>query len=181
MASNNATEWSPSAPLEWSHFEADPHPGEYRDALAVIRYDCNWTVESHKSGKSLFFTISGIKLTTTLLRNLSWVRKRMADDALLAYARGCFDLAEHLRPDMEAMLAAEFGRKRYPVRGSNEEQRMQYSRQDSRVVLSGLNEIHRSLDSEIAAYGAETDFGRNAEAQEYYDGIFGKMRSARSA
>lgn len=181
MAPDNITEWIPSTRLEWSHFEADAHPGAYQDALAVIRYDCNWVVESHKSGESLFFTIQNIQLTTNLVRNLSWVRRGMADDALLAHVRGCFDLAEHLRPDMEENLAAEFAHKRYPVRGSNEEERRQYSLQDSRTALGYLDDIHQMLSTEIARYESETEYGRNTKVQNKYNRIFEEMRRARSA
>ncbi len=181
MAPDNMTEWTPSTRLEWSHFEADAYPGAYQDALATIRYDCNWIVESHKSGESLFFTIQNIRLTTNLVRNLSWVRRGMADDALLAHVRGCFDLAEHLRPDMEEILAAEFSHKRYPVRGSNKEERRQYSLQDSRAVLGYLDDIHQMLSSEIIQYESETEYGRNTEAQNKYNRMFEEMRRARSA
>lgn len=175
------TEWSPSMLLEWSHFEADPHPGAYQDAMPVIRYDCNWTIESHKSGKSLFFAIRNIRLTACLVRNLSWVRAHAADGALLEHVRGCFDMAEYLRPEMEKEMAAEFTTKQYPVRGSNEEERMQLSRQDSRVVLGHLDGIHQKLSAEIAKYESETDYGRNTAAQAKYGRMFDEMRSSRSA
>lgn len=181
VAPDNITEWTPSTRLEWDHFEADAHPGAYQDALAVIRYDCNWVVESHKDGGSLFFTIQNIRLTAGLIRNLSWVRRGMADDALLAHVRGCFDLAEHLRPDMEDVLAAKFSQKRYPVRGSNEEERRQYSLQDSREALGHLDGIHQMLSSEIARYESETEYGRNAKVQNEYNRMFEEMRRARSA
>ncbi|MCE2509328.1 MAG: hypothetical protein J4G04_08610 [Nitrosopumilaceae archaeon] len=181
MAPDNITEWTPSARLEWSHFEADAHSGAYQDALASIRYDCNWVVESHKSGESLFFTIQNIRLITSLVRNLSWVRRGVADDALLAHMQGCFDLAEHLRPDMEEILAARFSQKRYPVRGSNEEERRQCSLQDSRTALGHLDDIHQMLSSEIARYESDTEYGRNAKVQSKYDRMFEEMRRARSA
>ena len=149
--------------------------------MAVIRYDCNWVVESHKDGGSLFFTIQNMRLTAGLIRNLSWVRRGMADDALLAHVRGCFDLAEHLRPDMEDALAAKFSQKRYPVRGSNEEERRQYSLQDSREALGHLDDIHQMLSSEIARYESETEYGRNTKAQNEYNRMFEEMRRARSA
>ena len=181
MVADNMTEWTPSLLLEWSHFEADPHPGAYQDAMPVIRYDCNWTIESHKSGKSLFFVIRNIQLTACLIRNLSWVRAHAADDTLLEHVRGCFDMAEYLRPDMEKEMAAEFTPKQYPVRGSNEEEHMQCSRQDSRVVLGHLDGIHQRLADGIAKYESETDYGRNTKAQARYGRMFGEMRSSRSA
>ena len=174
------TEWTPSERLEWHHFEADPHPGTYQDALPVIRYDCGWIVESHKSGGSLFFTIQNIRLTTSLVRNLSWVRRKMADNTLLEHVQGCFDLAEYLRPDMEREMAAEFASKQYPVRGSNEEERRQHSRQDSRVVLGYLDHIHQRLSTEITKYELDTGYGQIAEKQARYTRMFEEMRRSRS-
>lgn len=180
MASDNTTNWTPMCSLEWEHFEADAHPGMYQDALAVIRYDCNWVVESQNIEGSLFFTIRDIRLTTTLVRNLSWVRKSVADDTLLEHVRGCFDLAEHLRPKLEERLAVKFTKRCYPVRGSNEEERKQLSLQDSRTALGHLDDVHQVLSEEISHYESETDYGRNAEAQEKYTTIFEKMRLSRS-
>lgn len=173
------TKWTPSMLLEWNHFEADPHPGAYQDAMPVIRYDCNWTIESHKSDESLFFTIRDIRLTACLIRNLSWVRVHVADDMLLEHVRGCFDMAEYLRPEMENEMAAEFAPRQYPVRGSSEEERKQYSRQDSRVVLGHLDCIHQKLSEEISKYESETDYGRNTAVQAKYGRMFGEMRGSR--
>lgn len=179
VAPGNDIVWSASAPLEWTDFEADPHPGLYQDALAVIRYDCKWNVKSLKKDMDLFFAISNIKLTTTMVRNRSWVRMRAADDALLAYVRGCFDLAEYMRPEMEEIFAVRFGQKTYLVQGSNEEQRMQYSKQESQVVLNTLDSIHKTLDLEIALYGKKTNYGRNAKVRATSDALFDDMKRSR--
>ena len=173
--------WSPDIVLEWSGFEADPHPGMYQDALARIRYGCTWSVESHREGDDILFSIEKIRLTTEFVKNLSWVRKEAATERLRVHVQGCFDLAEELRPGMEALLAERFAGRMYPVRGSNPDEQTQNSMQDSRVALGDLGEIHGKLNAEIEEYQAKTRYGEDGPAQESYNARFAKMRGVRSA
>lgn len=180
MAQEGTIEWSPERRLVWDDFEADSHPGVYQDAVATMRYGCVWTVGSQKRGTDLFFTIDRIRLTTLFVKNLSWVRRGAADDRLLCHVQGCFDLAEETRPDVESDLARGFEGKLYPVRGSNEEERRQFSMQDSRAVLGALDRLYRDvLISNLQRYESDTNYGEDIQAQAKYDHRFDMMRQAK--
>ena len=181
MSQEGVIVWSPDTLLEWNGFEADPHPGMYQDALARIRYGCTWSVESHREGDDILFSIEKIRLTTQFVKNLSWVRKESAAERLRVHVQGCFDLAEELRPRMESLLAERFAGRMYPVRGSNPDEQKQNSMQDSRLALGRLEEIHGMLDAEIEEYQTRTRYGEDRPAQESYNARFSRMRSIRSA
>ena len=177
MSVNNKIEWSPLRSLKWDDFEADPHPGAYQDVLTKVGYDCTWTIQSHKKDDQLFFTIHNIQLTTYFSKNLSWVRIGAATDTLLRHAQGCFDLAENIRPRIEDMLKKEFEVTFYPVRGSNEVEHKQYSKQDSRIVLSVLARLQSEvLSAEIARYQERTYYGENIAVQKEYNQRFAGLR-----
>ena len=179
MAQEGTIEWSPERRLVWDDFEADPHPGVYQDAMATMRYGCVWTVGSQKRGTDLFFTIDRIRLTTLFVKNLSWVRRGAAGDRLLYHVQGCFDLAEETRPDIELALAQVFEGKLYPVRGSSEEERRQFSMQDSRAVLGALDRLYRDvLVPRLKRYESNTDYGEDTQAQAEYDHRFAMMKQA---
>lgn len=181
MAPDGIIEWSPARHLAWDDFEADPHPGAYQDAMATVRYAGSWTVESHRSGDDLVFTIGRIRLVTQFVKNLSWVRSGAANDGLLGHVQGCFDLAEETKAQIEAELEDIFRDKSYPVRGSSEEERRQYSMQDSRVVLGALDRLHREiLLVRIEEYESGTNYGEDGLAQAKYDQRFARMRQSRS-
>ena len=77
-------------------------------------------------------------------------------------SRGCFDLAEETKAQIEAELEDIFRDKSYPVRGSSEEERRQYSMQDSRVVLGALDRLHREiLLMRIEEYESGTNYGED--------------------
>lgn len=179
MSVDNKVEWSPLMPLKWDDFEADPHPGAYQDVLTSVGYDCTWTIQSHKKDDQLFFTIHDIRLTTHFSKNLSWVRIGVATDSLLRHAQGCFDLAENIRPRIEDMMKKEFEGRFYPVRGSNEVEHKQYSKQDSRVVLSVLSRLQSDvLSAEVVRYQERTCYGENIAVQKEYDQRFARLRAS---
>lgn len=180
MAQEGTVEWSPDRRLLWDDFEADSHPGVYQDAVATMRYGCVWTVGSQKREAGLFFTIDRIRLTTLFVKNLSWVRQGAAGDRLLSHVQGCFDLAEETKPDVESDLARVFEGNLYPVRGSNEEERRQFSMQDSRAVLGTLDRLYRDvLLSRLEKYESDTNYGEDIQAQAEYDRRFEMMRHAK--
>lgn len=177
MAPDGIIEWSPAGYLAWDDFEADPHPGAYQDAMATVRYAGTWMVESHDGDDGLFFTIGRIRLVTQFVKNLSWARPGAVSDDLLSHVQGCFDLAEETRPKIESELEDMFRDKAYPMRGSSEEERRQYSMQDSRVVLGALDRLHRDmLLVRIKEYESDTNYGENRLAQAKYDQRFSQMR-----
>lgn len=181
MAPDGIIEWSPVEYLTWGDFEADPHPGAYQDAMATVRYAGTWMVESHNSGDGLFFTIGSIRLVTQFVKNLSWVRPGSANAHLLDHVQGCFDLAEETRSEIEAKLEEIFRDKSYPVRGSSEEERRQYSMQDSRIVLGSLDRLHREiLLARIERYESDTNYGENRQVQTKYDQRFNQRRESKS-
>ncbi|MXY61404.1 MAG: hypothetical protein F4Y82_04750 [Cenarchaeum sp. SB0665_bin_23] len=176
MSQDNTLAWSAGTALQWSDFEAEPHPGLYQDAKAIIRYNCTWNVESHDIDDTLSFSIRNIRLNTLFVKNLSWARINMVDECLLNHMQGCFDLAECLRPDMESALTQKFEYNLYPVRGGTMEEQTQNSMHDSRVVLGALQQIHDTLDAKIAQYQTDTRYGENESGQAVYDQRFSKIK-----
>lgn len=176
MSQSNTIVWSANTTLQWSDFEAEPHPGLYQDAMTTIRYDCTWNVESHDVDGTLSFSICNIHLHTVFVKNLSWVRINMVDECLLTHMRGCFDLAEYVRADMESLLTQKFENKLYPVRGTTPEEQKQNSMSDSRIVLGALQHIHDRLNARIAEYHADTEYGGNESSQATYNQRFNSIR-----
>lgn len=177
MSAYNILEWSSSGHLKWKDFEAEPHPGVYQDVMPHVGYGCTWTIHSHRKDDQLFFSIHEIELTTRFFKNLSWVRIKSATKSSLCHAQGYFDLAESMRPDIQKMLKDEFDDKLYPVRGSNEAERKQYSKQDSRVVLSVLTRLQSEvLNVEISKYQERTCYGEDDTTQKEYDRKFSILR-----
>lgn len=181
MVQEGVIAWTPLARLDWRDFEAEPHPGEYRDAFASIKYGCIWTIEFREDGGESFFAIRNIRLTTQFVKNLSWVRPMAANDDLLEHVRGCFDLAEETRPRIESKLEDLFSDVWYPVRGTDEDDRKQRSMQDSRVVLTALAKAYDGIwVGRMSQYEDDTRYGESAQMQAKYNRRFADMRRARA-
>ena len=181
MSDDNIVVWSADTALKWDDFAAEPHPGTYQDAIATIRYNCTWSIESHDADGILSFSISKIRLSTIFVKNLSWARIGMVNERLRVHMQGCFDLAEYIRPDMENALVQRFKGKLYPARGATPDEQQQNSVQDSRVVLGALQDIHKELDAKIAEYQDQTKHGEDESSQTRYSQRFTKMKNAKSA
>ena len=169
--------WSKTTFLKWSDFEADPNPAIFEDASVTVRYRIVWTVGSEKIKDQIQFFIEDIKMVTEFYPALSWVRDMYATDKLLHHEQGHFDLVELLREEITASMSKAFHGKMYPVMGKNEEQRKQFAKEHSALLLDDeLKNWQPYVDKRQSEYDAHTDFGENAKAQSNYDVRFAKLR-----
>ena len=122
--------------LNWSDFKAEPNPATYEDSLSHIKYNHTWTVHSEMIGDKIYFLIDNVKLTTNFFRHLSWVRPQYASENLLKHEQGHFDLAEYLRFEITEKILNKFKNKKFLTRGKNQEQRKQYAREVSGLMIS---------------------------------------------
>lgn len=177
MEETDVISWSKDYFLKWSDFTADPNHTAFEDASCQIKYNPTWTVYSEMIDGKIFYMIDKIHLTTIFLRHLSWVRKIHSSDSLLNHQQGHFDYAEFLRPTIVENLETEFGEKKFPTRGQNEEQRKQHAREDSgRVIAKQLEKWNKILLDYRNQYDKETEYGQNQEKQKEYDEKFQKLR-----
>ena len=169
--------WSKTTFLKWSDFEADPNPAVFEDASVMTRYRVVWTVGSEKIKDQIQFFIEDIKMVTEFYPALSWVRDMYATDKLLRHAQGHFDLVESLREKITANISKAFHGKMYPAVGKNKEQRKQFAREYSALLLEDeLKNWQPYVDKRQSEYDTHTDFGGNAKAQSDYDVQFAKLR-----
>jgi hypothetical protein len=134
-------------------------------------------VNSGMSDDKIIFLIDDIKLTTQFFRHLSWAREKQSSLDLLKHEQGHFDLVESLRLVITEKIQNKFQNKKFPTRGKNDEQRKQFAREDSGLMIS--KEIEKwSLDfsQKRTKYDEATEFGQNEEKQKEYDEQFAKLR-----
>ena len=179
MEENDIISWSENYRLKWSDFLADPNHSAFEDSSSNIKYHHTWTVQSEMIDGKIFYFIDKIQLSTLFLRHLSWVRKQHSSDNLLNHEQGHFDLAESLKSTIVQNIENEFREKRFPTRGQNEEQRKQFAREDSGLMIANeLEKWNKTLLEKRKQYDEETKFGENLEKQKEYDEIFQKLRKS---
>ena len=175
MSDKNTLSWSESL-LKWSDFQAEPNPAEFEDAYSSIKYRYTWTLTSEKFGNEIKFAIQNISLIPEFHRQLSWVRLSVATPNLLQHQQGHFDLAELLRSEITNDLK-KLENKWYATRGQNEEQRKQFAREDSGVMIAHeMTKWDELLLEKQKQYDKETDFGQIREKQFEYDATFATLR-----
>lgn len=170
MEDNDIVTWSKDCLLTWDDFKAESNPSAYEDSSSNIKYHHTWTVNSEMIDGKIYFMIDNIQLSTQFLRHLSWVRKQNASDNLLRHEQGHFDLAESLRPIIVENLLNELKQKKYPTRGQNDEQRKQFAREDSGLIIAKeLEKWNEKLSKLRKKYDEETEFGKNLTKQKEFD------------
>lgn len=175
MSDPNVISWSESN-LKWSDYQAEANPSEFEDAYSSIKYRCTWTVTSEKFGDTIKFAIQNISITPEFYRHLSWVRISLATPELLRHQQGHFDLAESFRSEITNDLK-KFENKWYPTRGQNAEQRKQFAREDSGIILANeMIKWDKFLLDKQKQYDQETNFGELREKQSDYDAMFANLR-----
>ena len=175
---NNFIEWTKDYFLKWSDFQAESNPSSFEDSSSKIRYHPTWTVDSEMFEGQIYFMINDINLTTQFLKHLSWVRENYASDNLLKHEQGHFDLAELLRPTITEKLQNEFKKRRFPTRGQNDEQRQQFAREQSAVLITKeLEKWFNCFTQQRTKYDADTEFGQNSNLQKEYDEKFKALRN----
>ena len=178
MENEDIVTWSKDYSLEWSDFKANINTSAFEDSSSNIKYHHTWTVHSEMIGDEIYFLISNVQLTTQFLRHLSWVRLQNASLDLLRHEQGHFDLAETLRPLFVEQIENKFKDLKFHTRGKNEEQRKQFAREDSSLMLA--KELEKCFDTLVDArkkYDEETTFGQNLSKQKEYDEKFRALRT----
>ena len=177
MSTPNVIPWSKEYRLTWHDFMAEPNPAEFEDASSFIKFRFTWTVTSESFGNEIKFAIKNIVLSPEFHRHLSWVRIPMATEQLLNHQQGHFDLAELMRVEITKSVSSIFENKWYPTRGQNEEQRKQFAREDSSVMIAKEMELwEKRLSKKQEEYDKQTDYGQILEKQSEYDATFAQLR-----
>ena len=169
--------WSPEYFLSPSDFHAEANPAAFEDAHSFIKYRCTWTVNSEIFGKDIRFTIKNILLTTEFHRHLSWIRLPMVGPKMINHEQGHFDLAESMRHEIMKKMSETLGNTWHPTRGQNAEQRKQFAREDSGVMIHNeLAKWEKSLQDASAIYDEKTNYGQIKDKQTEYDDSFKQLR-----
>lgn len=178
MEEANIIDWSKDYFLSVSDFKAEINPGAFEDSSSKIKFHHTWIVGSEMIDGNIYFLISDVQLTTQFLRHLSWLRLQNSSSHLLKHEQGHFDLAESLKPIFVEQIKNKFKNVKFPTRGQNEEQRKQFAREDSGLmILQELEKCYKILDIESKKYCEETEFGNNLSKQQEYDEKFKKLRT----
>ena len=178
MEKDDILDWSKDRPLMLSDFLAESNPGEFADALSTIKYHHTWTVKSEMIDGRVHYYIDNIHLQTQFLRHLSWIREQNASQTLLKHQQGHFDLAEWFRPMITERILSKFKGKKFPTRGKNDEQKKQFAKEDSGLmILTELEKYYKDLQSLRKKYDDETEFGLNSDKQNDYDEKFFRLRN----
>jgi hypothetical protein len=176
MNEQNTIPWSKDYFLKWSDFLAESNPAIFEDSFSFIKYRFTWTVTSENFGKDIKFAINNIKLYPEFHRPLSWVRIPMATNNLLNHEQGHFDLAELLRLEITEKISTIFENKWYQTRGQNDEQRKQFAREDSGIMIaSELDKWEQFIHERHQEYDTQTDFGVDEDKQSEYDITFRQL------
>jgi hypothetical protein len=105
------------------------------------------------------------------------VRENEISSDLLKHEQGHFDLAESLRQMITEKIMDEFKDKKFPTRGQNDDQRKQFAREDSGLMIAKeLEKWISDLEMKRKKYDDETEFGKNREKQKEYDEKFDRLR-----
>ncbi len=178
MSDQHILSWSKQSLLNWSDFKAESNPAVFEDAHSVIKYQYTWTVDSENFGDGIKFSIKNIRLSTGFYRHLSWVRLPMATPELLNHEQGHFDLAELLRIHITEKIQSMVENKWYPTRGQNDEQRKQFAREDSGILVAKeITKWEKYILEKQQEYDEQTEYGQIAEKQLEYDLKFRQLHT----
>ena len=173
MNEHDVVFWSKDYKLTWSDFNAESNPAVFEDSHSFIKYRCTWTVESENFGSEIKFHILDIVLIPEFHKHLSWVRMPMASVELLKHEQGHFDLAELLRLEFTQQIKNLFENKWFPTRGQNEEQRKQFAREDSGVMIAKeIEKLESLLLTKRQDYDTQTNFGQIQKIQDEFNATF---------
>jgi len=178
MSQSNVISWSKDYLLHWSDFQAEYNPAAYEDAHSTIKYRCVWTVNSDNIGKQILFFIENVDLITEFYPSLSWVRPSCQTIELLNHEQGKFDLVESFRDKIKKELMNIFQDKKFLTRGQNSEQRKQFAREDSGLMIrKEIEKWEQYVLKKQEEYDHETNYGQIVEKQQEYDDLFIKLRN----
>ena len=177
MENDDILMWSKDYLLKWSDFKASSNTSAFEDSSSQIKFHCTWTVKSTIHDGKIYFEIDDIKLSAQFLRHLSWVREGQESSHLLKHEQGHFDLAEMTRSEITERIQNKFYTKKFSTRGQNEEQRKQFAREDSGIMIAGeLEKNYLDFSQKRITYDEETDFGNNKIKQKEHDEKFNEFK-----
>jgi len=177
MSENDILVWSNDSFLKWSDFKAESNFAAFEDSHSIIKYRQMWTVNSDKIGNQIVFFIENLQLSVEFYPVLSWVRLSQANDDLLKHEQGHFDLAELLKRENLEKLKNKFHGKQFPTRGKNEEQRKQFAKHDSGIMIAEeVEKLEDILSQRRQEYDEQTNFGQNLEKQIEYNSTFDSLK-----
>ena len=177
MDEKDIISWTDDYFLTWDDFKAEPNPSVYQDSFSKLNYHPTWTVNSEMLDGEIFYFIESVQLTTHFLKHLSWIREQHATLQLLKHEQGHFDLAESLKGEIINDLQKNLKGKQFPTRGQNDEQRKQFAKEDSGILISKeLDSWKIKLQELRDKYDEETEFGTNLEKQNSYNKVFETLR-----
>ncbi len=177
MENSDVITWSKEYFLNWSDFKAESNPSAFEDSSSYIKYHQTWTVNSEIFDGQIYFQIKDIQLYTQFLRHLSWVREKQSSSELLKHEQGHFDLAELLRPIFTEKIQNELINKKFPTFGKNDEQRKQFARRDSNLMIAKeLEKCSYDLSQKRRKYDEDTELGQNVKKQKEHDEKFDELR-----
>jgi hypothetical protein len=178
MSQNDIITWSKDYFLTWSDFKAESNPAVFEDVHSTIKYRCTWIVNSDTVDNKIKFFIENITLIVEFHPMLSWVRQSQATSNLLKHEQGHFDLAELLCPKIVKSIQDVFDNKKFSTRGQNQEQRKQFAREDSGLMISiEIEKWEKYLSEKHEEYDKETNYGQIIEKQQEYDNMFKQLRN----
>ena len=176
MDKSNVLEWNSNFTLKWSDFQAESNPAVFEDSHSVIKYRFTWTVNSDNIDGQIVFLIGDISIFAEFHPLLSWVRPSNANDQLLYHEQGNFDLAELVKRENISQLQESLYNKPFPTRGKHEEQRRQFAKEDSGIMIQKKAEhLQKIFDEKSTKYHIETNYGANIEVQSKYDALYKKL------
>lgn len=176
MVENETISWSKNKLLTLSDFKAESNHAVFEDSHSVIKYRYTWTVNSEKVNDEILFFIENIQLFVEFHPLLSWIRSSNNSEILLTHEQGHFDLAEMIKRESISSIENLLYGQKFPTRGSNEEQRKQFAKEDSnKMLFDQVETLTLEFDKKRKEYDLITNFGTILEQQKKYDLMFEKL------
>ena len=114
-------------------------------------------MNSEEINEKVVFFIENIHVFPEFHPLLSWVRESEASDTLLHHEQGAFDLAELVRHENISKLENKFYPERYPTRGQNDDQRKQFAKEDSGLMINEeVEKLQKLFDDRCKNYQRRT-------------------------
>ncbi len=179
MSMEDAIIWSPDRMLSRSDFKADANPAAYENAHSVVGYKMEWTLlpdPENGTSNETYLVVGDVRILTVFKPMLSWVRP-LHHGADLRHQQGHFDLGELVMRKMLPDIRGSYCGRRFLTRGENNDQRMQFAKEDSaRILEPAIRTLEGTLAKMQTKYDEATAHGENATAQSEYDAQFAALR-----
>ncbi len=146
------------------------------DSETFDNFAVPYAQDKERTVGEIFFVITRLDIATEFWSCLSWARPD-CNDAELNHQQGHFDLGEIvMRKEIDG-IRDHLYKKYFPTRGKNEEQRKQFAKNDSALVIEPIiHKLGESLEKMRLDYDSETTFGCNTDVQSKYDKMFATLK-----